>query len=177
MSLQDFLSSYFKKTLTGSLSLCEAEVSPGSRTSPSHTSTHTPPREPRVHTHKHARTHSRRPVHLPGAGGRAGARSHLRLALRLGELAALHDSAARNSDRRAEHPHCGIFFFFKDISLPFPLFCSFSNGFLPEWLAEPSRQPSRGSPGWLAILHLAYKSLLSAVQRSARLVPSAGGRG
>lgn len=53
-----FLSSYFRGTLTGSLSLCEAEVSPGSRISPTHTSTHTRPREPRAHTDTHSRAHT-----------------------------------------------------------------------------------------------------------------------
>lgn len=53
-----FLSSYFRRTLTGSLSLCEAEVSPGSRISPTHTSTHTHPQEPSAHTDTHTRAHS-----------------------------------------------------------------------------------------------------------------------
>ena len=53
-----FLSSYFRRTLTSSLSLCEAEVSPGSRISPTHTSTHTRPREPRAHTDTHSRAHT-----------------------------------------------------------------------------------------------------------------------
>ena len=53
-----FLSPYFRRTLTGSLSLCEAEVSPGSRISPTHTSTHTQPQEPRAHTDTHSHAHT-----------------------------------------------------------------------------------------------------------------------
>lgn len=67
-----FLSSYFGRTLTGSLSLCEAEVSSGTRIPPTQTSTQTHPREPRACTDTQARTHTRARLStsLPGEPAR-----------------------------------------------------------------------------------------------------------
>lgn len=99
-----FLSSYFRRTLTGSLSLCEAEVSPRSRISPTHTSTHTRPQEPRAHTDTHSRAHTPA-VACPSPSResrRASPPSPHTPASRARR--ALDNSAARNSDRSSQPP-------------------------------------------------------------------------
>lgn len=116
-----FLSSYFRRTLTGSLSLCEAEVSPGSRISPTQTSTHTRPQEPRARPGTHARTHthSRSPVRLPPGESRRAFPPWLHPRASRAR-SALADSAARKSDRSPEAPR----WFFKHSSAFSPSFWS-----------------------------------------------------